>query len=145
MTFRSRSLASTVAAVALALSLSACGADDNPDASSDPTPLVTSTPSETATAEPTPTPTPTPEGTVIKIALDGSIAAGRRVDVAVGEKITFRITAAEAGELHIHSSPEQEVAFPAGTSDVTVVIDQPGIVDVEDHHTDALLVQLEVR
>lgn len=145
MTFRSRSLASTVAAVALALALSACGADDSPDVSGDPTPPVTSTPSETATAEPTPTPTPTPDGTVIDLRIGDDAPAVRRVKVEVGEKVVFRITAAEAGELHVHSSPEQEVAFPAGKSDVTVVIDQPGIVDVEDHHTDALLVQLEVR
>lgn len=144
MTFRSRSFASAVAVAALTLTLGACGADDSPDASADPTPQVTSTPSETATVEPTPTPTPTPAGTVIELTI-GDAEPGRREKVEIGEKIVFRITADEAGELHIHSSPEQEVAFPAGTSDVTVVIDQPGIVDVEDHGTDALLVQLEVR
>lgn len=144
MTFRSRSLASAVAVAALTLTLGACGADDTPDPSADPTQQVTSTPSETATVEPTPTPTPTPESTVIELTI-GDAQPGRREKVEIGEKIIFRITADEAGELHIHSSPEQEVAFPAGTSDVTVVIDQPGIVDVEDHGTDALLVQLEVR
>ncbi len=144
MTFRSRSLTGLVSAAALAVTLAACGASEDPAATDEPTPQVTPT-QATSTPDPTPTPSAEPEGTVIKIALDGSIAAGRRVDVEVGEKIIFRITADEAGELHIHSSPEQEVAFPAGTSDVTVVIDQPGIVDVEDHGTDTLLVQLEVR
>lgn len=70
---------------------------------------------------------------------------GERLEAEVGTPITFHITAEEAGELHVHSSPEQELAYPAGESDVSLTIDQPGIVDVESHDLDQVVVQLEVR
>ena len=44
----------------------------------------------------------------------------------------------------MHSSPEQEIAFKAGTSTKKVTIDRPGIVDVEDHALEQVIVQLEV-
>jgi hypothetical protein len=50
-----------------------------------------------------------------------------------------------AGEIHVHSTPEKHIEFPAGHSEVTLKIDQPGVVDVEDHLLDKLIVQLEVR
>jgi hypothetical protein len=65
--------------------------------------------------------------------------------VARGEPVTLLITATKAGELHVHSSPEQHVEFPSGTSAATLTLDQPGVVDVEDHALDKLIVQLEVR
>ena len=45
----------------------------------------------------------------------------------------------------MHSTPEKQIEFPAGTSTVTLTIDQPGVVDVEDHPLDKLIVQLEVK
>ena len=45
----------------------------------------------------------------------------------------------------MHSSPEQEIEYDAGTTDKTLTIDQPGVVDVESHTLDKLIVQLEVR
>ena len=45
----------------------------------------------------------------------------------------------------MHSSPEQEIEYAAGTTDKTLTIDQPGVVDVESHHLEKLIVQLEVR
>jgi len=143
MPFRSRPLtgavAATVLAVTLAVTLGACGDSEDPKASPTPT---TSTPA--TSTSPTPTPTPTPEDTVIELTI-GDAQPGRRVEVAVGEKVVLRVTATQAGELHVHSSPEQELEFPAGTTDLILVIDQPGIVDVEDHGSETLLVQLEVR
>jgi len=141
MPFRSRPLTGAVAAAVLAVTLTAtlgaCGDSEDPKASPTPT---TSTPA-TSTS---PAPTPTPEGTVIELTI-GDAQSGRRVEVAVGEKVVLRVTATQAGELHVHSSPAQELEFPAGTTDLTLVIDQPGIVDVEDHGSETLLVQLEVR
>lgn len=144
MPFRSRPLtgaAATVLTVTLAVTLGACGDSEDPKASPTPT---TSTPTASTSPTPVPTPTPTPEATVVELTV-GDAQPGRRVEVAVGEEIVLRVTATQAGELHVHSSPEQELEFPAGTTDLTLVIDQPGIVDVEDHGSDTLLVQLEVR
>ena len=45
----------------------------------------------------------------------------------------------------MHSDPEQELEYDEGTSTVTIEpIDQPGVVDVESHDLDAVIVQLEV-
>ena len=45
----------------------------------------------------------------------------------------------------MHSTPEQELAYEAGTSTLPLVIDQPGIVEVESHDLELVIVQLEVR
>ena len=39
---------------------------------------------------------------------------GERVDVDVGQPVDLVITADAAGEIHVHSSPEQELEFDAG-------------------------------
>ena len=65
--------------------------------------------------------------------------------VKAGKPIKLHIVADEPGELHVHSSPEQEIEYPAGTSDKTLKIDQPGVVEVESHTLDTVIVQLEVR
>jgi len=41
-------------------------------------------------------------------------------------------------------APEQEIEFDKGTSTKKLTIDQPGIVDVEDHALGQVIVQLEV-
>ena len=70
---------------------------------------------------------------------------GERIDAKVGEPITLNIDAETAGELHVHSTPEQEIAYDAGTSTHQVTIDQPGIVDIESHDLEKVVVQVEVR
>ena len=71
---------------------------------------------------------------------------GERMEVATGQDIDLEVTAEEAGEIHVHSTPEQQVDYPAGESTVTIEgIDQPGTVDVESHSLDQVIVQLEVR
>jgi hypothetical protein len=44
----------------------------------------------------------------------------------------------------VHSTPEQEIAFEKGTTTEKLTIDKPGIVDVEDHELEQVIVQLEV-
>ena len=65
--------------------------------------------------------------------------------VKAGKPITLHIVADKPGELHVHSSPEQEIEYAAGTSDKKLKIDRPGIVEVESHTLDKLIVVLEVR
>jgi hypothetical protein len=69
---------------------------------------------------------------------------GDRVKAKVGQPVTLHIDADTAGEIHVHSSPEQEIRFDKGTSTKKLTIDQPGIVDVEDHALEQVIVQLEV-
>ncbi|HYO38325.1 MAG TPA: hypothetical protein VER39_01585 [Nocardioidaceae bacterium] len=69
---------------------------------------------------------------------------GDRVEAELDEPITLRIDADAPGELHVHSTPEQELAFPRGTSTRKLTITKPGIVDVEDHASEQVIVQLQV-
>ena len=117
-----RRLAVVVTAAAL-LSLTACG-DDDP----------ASTGEQSGTKK-------------IAITFDGDTVTpnGERVDVAVGQKIELDVTADSAGEIHVHSDPEQELEYDEGTSTVEIApIDQPGVVEVEFHDLEVVIVQLEV-
>ena len=64
--------------------------------------------------------------------------------MGVGQEIVFDITADEAGELHAHTTEELTLDYPAGESEQTMVVDQPGVVEVESHDIDQIIVQLQV-
>ncbi|WP_210438520.1 hypothetical protein [Nocardioides xinjiangensis] len=70
---------------------------------------------------------------------------GERVELATGQALVLTVEADEAGELHVHSTPEQEIAYDEGTSEHEITIDRPGVVEVESHDPDVILLQLEVR
>lgn len=70
---------------------------------------------------------------------------GERVKVDAGEPVKVEITADRAGSLHVHSNPEQELEFVDGTVTRELTIDQPGVVEVESHDPDVVILQLEVR
>ena len=117
----------TVASLAVLLTtlttLTACGDSDSPD--------------ETGS-----------EPKVIEVTVEGDSITpnGERVEVAVGQAVELEVTADAAGEIHVHSDPEQELAYDAGESTVTIEgIDTPGVVDVESHDLNKVIVQLEVR
>jgi hypothetical protein len=84
---------------------------------------------------------------VIEVTISGDSVTpnGERVDVAVGQDIELKVTADEPGEIHVHSSPEQELEYKAGDTTLTIQgIDKPGTVDVESHALEKVIVQLEV-
>ncbi len=70
---------------------------------------------------------------------------GVRVETKVGQLVTLTITSDVAGELHVHSVPEQEVAYAAGMTEHEITIAQPGVVEVESHDPSSIVLQLEVR
>jgi hypothetical protein len=77
---------------------------------------------------------------------DGKVTPqGDRVKVKVDKPVTLHIDADSAGQIHVHSTPEQHIDFPKGTSTKKLTIKQPGIVDVEDHKLDKVIVQLQVQ
>ena len=86
-------------------------------------------------------------GTTIDVTFKGDTVKPNGVEkkVKAGQPITLHIVADKPGELHVHSSPEQEIEYDAGTTDKKVTIDQPGVVEVESHTLDQLVVVLEVR
>jgi phage-related baseplate assembly protein len=87
------------------------------------------------------------DGTRVDVAVtaDSVRPAGDRIRVHRDASVTFVIRATAPGELHVHSTPEQQIAYPRGTSVATVRLHRPGVVDVESHTLDRLVVQLEVR
>jgi hypothetical protein len=97
------------------------------------------------TAHPTPS-SASPSGQVIRADIDaGTVDNGTPVAVKRGASVTLVLTAKAAGELHVHSTPEEHIEYPAGTSAVRLSFDTPGVIDIESHTLDKLIVRLEVR
>jgi hypothetical protein len=135
-------------ATALA-ALAACGESETPAAPASPAASspATSSPSTPQSESPTePEPEPEPVGTVVKINISGTTVSpsGKRIEAPLDQPVILQIKSDRAGELHVHSTPEQVVVFKAGTTQDELVFEQPGVVDVEEHETGKVLVQLQV-
>lgn len=87
------------------------------------------------------------DGNVVKVTFEGDEVTpnGERIDVKIGETLTLKVTADAPGEMHVHSTPEQSIDYPKGTSSHRLSFDQPGLVEVESHNLDKVILQLEVR
>ncbi len=150
-----------LAAVSLLLTLGACSSDDSEDPATD---AATSSPSPSESISPTtptpspdspstgtsPTPTPTPsqaDGPELVVTIKGDQVKpnSQEIDLEVGETLIIRFETDRGGELHVHSTPEQYVEFEAGTSTKKLVIEAPGVVEVEEHDTSHVVASLEVR
>ncbi len=148
---RSRRSTPLLALLVAAFALTSCGGEDAPasDASASARPSASAAESGSASASPSPSPSARPEkpaGTTIDITITGDSVTpnGDRVKASMGEPITLEIDAEQAGELHVHSTPEREIAYPAGASTRKLKITQPGVVDIEDHGLGQVIVQLQV-
>jgi hypothetical protein len=116
----------TTLLVVISLSLTGCGSDDS---------ATPSTGGESGSPA------------VIDVTIEGETITpnGERVKVVSGQDVTLNVTADAAGEIHVHSSPEQEFEYDAGTTKLTITgLEQPGVVDVESHTLEKVIVQLEV-
>jgi len=134
------------AAAVAALALTGCGSEE-PTATTEETP-ATSTPSESAVASESPTETATGDsGQAIEIEIEGDRIEprGKRVKVKAGEPVTLEVESDRPAELHVHSSPEQVLDVDKGESTLSLTIERPGIVDVEEHDSGIVVFQLEVR
>jgi hypothetical protein len=139
-------LAATLLATTLALS--ACGgtakdtAPSRTTTSAEPSAPSSTTPS-IAPSEAGTTPS---SGTTVDITIkNGKVTPnGERVKAELGAPVTLKIDADTSGEIHVHSTPEQQIEFEKGTSTHQLTIEQPGIIDVEDHALDQVIVQLQV-
>ena len=142
-----------VAAAATAvLALAGCG-DDDTDTSVTATPpsSPSSSPSESKKDEPKTSDETSAPPSVDEVEVDVSIVGddvtpvAQEVNLAVGETLLLNVNSDRAGELHVHSSPEQMLPFEAGSSTVDVTIDKPGSVDIEEHESGQLLVRVLVK
>lgn len=116
-----RRFAITVIALALLGMTSGCG-EDEPSTSSD-------------------------EPVVIDITFEGDSVdpAGERVSVKVDQPVELVVKADSAGEIHVHSNPEQQFSYSEGTTTLPLTINRPGLVEVESHDLEKVIVQLEVE
>ena len=116
-----------LALVICSVGLAGCGDDDTTGTTGDDQDLPTKT---------------------IDVTIEGDSITpnGDRVEVEVGQPIELVVKADAAGEIHVHSDPEQEFEYGSGTTTLTsFTIDKPGIVEVESHALEKTIVQLEVK
>lgn len=68
------------------------------------------------------------------------------VDVNVGQTVVLDITADVAGEIHVHSTPEQHVEYGVGHTQVPLnAITLPGTIEVESHSLEKTILILQVH
>lgn len=134
-----------------ALTLTGCGGDE-PE--TEATATESASPSASESKEPkkpkrdkeTEPPAPVEEVVVdVTIAGDDVTPVAQSVDLAVGETLLLEVNSDRAGELHVHSTPEQVVNFQVGASRLDLTFDKPGSVDIEEHESGALVVRVLVK
>ena len=121
-----RRLVAAIASALLAVALLAgCGSSSSDAGSTDPEPTK-----------------------VIDVTFNGDSVEpnGELIKVAVGQPIELDVTADALGEIHVHSSPEQEFEYDKGSSTITVKpITAPGRVEVESHTLEKTLFTLQAQ
>ncbi len=120
-----RSLATLTVLTCIPAVGTACGADETTSDTSDP--------GDTQTIN-------------ITFSGDSVTPSGERVEVESGRPIELVVKADEPGEIHVHSDPEQELEYATGTTTLMMApLDRPGVVEVESHDLEQVVVQLEVK
>lgn len=151
-----RPLVLSSAALIAAIGLGACSGSADENGPADPADIQATesinipsvTPTEPAgTGESTVPPTgEAPDEADLEIVIAGDEVAPNAAEISVGrgETVLISFDSDRAGELHVHSKPEQYVEFAAGVSQQEIVIDVPGQVEVEDHETGAVVAVISV-
>lgn len=131
------------AALAAAAVLTACSSSTD-NATPSPTEPASSTTTSTA---PTTTAESTDLGPLLTVTIDSDevLPNAEEIDLSTGQKLLIEIESDRAGELHVHSSPEQFIEFNAGTTQTELVIETPGTVEIEDDDTGDVVALIEVR
>lgn len=77
---------------------------------------------------------------------DSVTPSGAEEKVARGQDVELVVEADAPGELHVHSTPEQQLSYAAGTTTLKVNLasQPPGVVDIESHTLDQLVLRLEI-
>lgn len=107
-------------------------------------------------AEGTEAPQAGPTGPMVEITIeDGRITpVAADMEVAAGEAVELVVKSDAQGQIHVHSVDaattastmvEEQYRYEPGTTTFALEVDDPGLVAVELHDPDQLLVQLEVR
>ena len=122
-----RMVAAGILTLVTSLGVTGCGSDTSGTSSKDPSTDASAQKLDVSIKGDTITPT------------------NKRIPVNKDEPLTVTITSDRSGELHVHSSPEEEIAFDKGTTTKKLTFATPGLIEVEEHVSDTLIAQLEVR
>jgi len=140
-----RGLGAVAAAVLLTATVTACGEDAETPGATD-SPSASGAASESPSSEPSGSSTPmSPETLEVEVRGDEVTPLAEEVDLAAGDTLVLVVDADRAGELHVHSDPEQSFEFTSGTEEFELTLDTPGSVDIEEHESDALVARVLVR
>ncbi|MBE7324267.1 hypothetical protein IEQ44_06350 [Nocardioides sp. Y6] len=147
------SLRLIAAALISMVALASCSADEQTEAKegvAGPSSPPAATPSAQESSSPQPAESEEPEAPIaptVEVRVVGEQVAPNAAAIAlgVGETLVFDISSDRAGELHVHSKPEQYVKFAAGATRAEITVHTPGTVEVEEHETSAVVAVLEVR
>lgn len=141
---RARLLAPAV--LALSLFAAGCGGGEDatePAASAPATASTEAAPEATASATPS---EPAFDGTLIKVAVNGSKVAPRpsthKIDK--GGKVRIEVTSDKPDELHVHGYDKTADLKAGETAVIEFTADQSGRFEVETHDSGLLLFNLEV-
>lgn len=71
---------------------------------------------------------------------------GKLVDVKVGQEVELEVKADKAGQIHVHSDPEQQKDYGVGTTRISLgAFKVPGQFVVESHVPEKTIVILQVQ
>lgn len=147
-----KAVAPVLAAILLTL-LAACGTEDAAAPTGDgvaaappsATPSTTSSgPSGDERSRSQSAPEPIPAD--LAVVVDGAEITpnAQAISVGVGDPLSVSVEADRAGELHVHSKPEQYFPFQPGETSFELTVQTPGSVEVEDDDTGDVVALLEV-
>ena len=125
-----RTIAVGVLALVTSLGVTGCGSDTN---------------STSSTSSKDPSADASAQKLDVSIKGDAITPTNKRIPVSMDEPLTITIKSDRSGELHVHSSPEEEIPFDKGTTTKKLTFKTPGVIEVEEHVSDTLIAQLEVR
>lgn len=143
-----KAVAPALAAILLTL-LTACGTEDAAAPTGDG--VAAATPSATSSGPLSDKPSrsqaaPEPAPADLAVVVDGAEITpnAQAISVDVGDPLSVSVEADRAGELHVHSKPEQYFPFQPGETSFELTVQTPGSVEVEDDDTGDVVALLEV-
>ena len=142
----------TAALVGAVLCLPAAGCTSGPDISQAGPSAVASSgpprPDGSASSSTSPTAEPTGELTIDITIADGKVDPnGKKIDVAVGTTVVFKVLSDIDDEIHAHTGGDgYELEVKAGEPIAgAVTVTSPGSFEVESHHLGKVIVILNAR
>jgi hypothetical protein len=132
---------------ALALAGSACGGDEDAAAPTTAPPPAAPPPAATTAPRPQPAPRPKPQVRTIRIFVaEGRPRGGiKRPVLKQGERVRIVVRTDAGVEVHLHGYDITRPVRPGQPTQLAFKADIPGRFELELHHPDAVLADLEVR